>query len=214
MQVVTLAVGMIATNCYLVIDEGRGKAWVIDPGGDAARILAELEQHEADLCAIVLTHGHADHVGALTELSHATGAPILIHPEDRLMLSEVEPEFRMLLANGYEAPSITEPLVDDAVLHCGDIALKVMHTPGHTRGSCSLLTDGRIFCGDLLFAGSVGRTDLAGGDTRTLIKSIIERIMPLPEATIVHPGHGEATTVGLEKQNNPFLQLDRLEWRA
>jgi glyoxylase-like metal-dependent hydrolase (beta-lactamase superfamily II) len=213
-RVIKLTLGIIDTNCYIVVCESRGKAAVIDPGDEAPKVLAALEEAEADLSLILLTHGHIDHAGALAGLARATGAPVYVHPEDRNMLYEQEGELAVLVPPGYEPPGMTEPLVEGEAIKVGNLSIDVLHTPGHTRGSCSFKLDEHLFSGDLIFAGSVGRTDLVGGDARTLMRSVIEKVMPLSGDTIIHPGHGPDTTLANEKADNPFLMVERLEWRG
>lgn len=212
MQVVTVTVGILATNCYLVVDDGTMKAAVIDPGDSGVAVGEKLAGMGAEPSAIILTHGHVDHIGGVSELARQTGAPVRIHDEDRIMLSTVDAEFATLLPRDYEPPETTATMDDGDEIEIGGMSISVIHTPGHTPGSCSLLADGHLFTGDLLFAGSVGRTDLPGGDSRTLARSLSERIMTLPDETVIHPGHGPETTLGEERISNPFLMPERLRW--
>jgi hydroxyacylglutathione hydrolase len=213
-KIVTIPVGMLATNCYLVVDQTAGKAALIDPAADPAKLLDALAKENADLATILLTHGHADHVGALTAVAHATGAPVRLHSADVDTLHDAGASTGFMLPADWEPPELVETLEDGDQIEVGGITVSVLHTPGHTPGSCSFLAEGHLFSGDLLFAGSVGRTDMPGGDTRRMIRTLIEKIMPLPAATKVHPGHGPSTTIGAEKASNPFLERDRLEWRG
>lgn len=215
MRILKTTVGILATNCYSVLCESGKRAAVIDPGGDPEAILGPLDEAGATVTAILLTHGHVDHIGGLTVLAERTGAPIHIHPEDAALLTAVEEEFRSLIPDNYRPPAETIPLADGQRLAVGELCIGVLHTPGHTRGSCSFLLEAKhLFTGDLLFAGSVGRTDLAGGDWLSLARSLRERILALEDDTLIHPGHGEETTLADEKAANPFLAPERLRWEG
>ena len=203
-----LILGDLETNCWLVSDGAGGPLVVIDPAGDgedAERLIEAI--NERDLAVIVLTHGHFDHLGSVEPLVEVTGAPIAIHELDAHRITDAAPAGTGGALFGYD--HVSPPA--DRILHQGDridaglLALEVLHTPGHTQGSISLLGAGHLFSGDTLFAGSVGRTDFPGGDARALSRSIAERIAPLPDDTIVHPGHGPDTTVGRERRVNPFF---------
>jgi glyoxylase-like metal-dependent hydrolase (beta-lactamase superfamily II) len=189
-----LPVGMLQCNCHIVGDPKTREALVIDPGDDAERILAVIQRHNLRVTAIVITHTHIDHVGGLRRIHEATGAPVRMH-------------------------------ADDLELYRGRFEAQVLHTPGHTQGSVclympSVIPDvrsaavapksaerepGRLFAGDTLFAGSIGRTDLWGGSFETIIRSLKGKVLELPDETTVYPGHGPSTTIGEERQANPFL---------
>ena len=198
--------GLLQTNCFVAADEPTGQAIVIDPGDEADRIVAVLTRHHLTAQCIVNTHGHADHVGANRELREATGAPILIHRADADLLRGKWRELAMMM--GMEV----EPIEPDRLLEEGDrielgpYSLKVLHTPGHTPGSISLVTQGRVFTGDCLFAGGVGRWDFPGGNEQQLFESIRTKLLTLPDDTVVHPGHGPDTSIGEEREGNPFLE--------
>jgi glyoxylase-like metal-dependent hydrolase (beta-lactamase superfamily II) len=204
----SLVVGALETNAYLLVHDSRD-ALLIDPGGDAEAILALLAREKANLRSIVLTHAHADHIGAAAAVQRATGAPILLHEADAALLAD--PMLSLAAWTGAD----TEGLRVGRHLGHGDRveispadprdALRVLHTPGHTPGSISLLGDGVVFTGDTLFAQGVGRTDFPGGSADDLFASIREQLLTLPEATVVYPGHGPRTTIGDEKRLNPFL---------
>ena len=199
-------VGPLACNCYVVGDSATKDAVVIDPGGDANEIAAELTRQQLRVNAIVATHAHFDHVIAAQELRELTGAPFYLHDHDRPMLDWYQESGRLFL--GVELPS--PPEVDTSAsegdrLTAGSMELEVVHTPGHSPGSISLFGDDVVFSGDTLFARGVGRVDLPGGDERALVAAIKDKIFTLPGDTPVYPGHGPATTVDEEKRLNPFV---------
>ncbi len=198
--------GPIGTNCYVCADPQSRRGWIIDPGDDAAVIAEVVAQHGLAVDAIVITHAHWDHVGAVRALREVTGAPFWA-PE-----GEVEElrhaAARAQLAFGYAIDQPPDPdrlLRDGEVLRAGELTLHVLHAPGHTPGHVILVGDGLAFVGDVVFAGSVGRTDLPGGDWEALQRTLRERILVLPDDTILYPGHGPPTTVGRERASNPFL---------
>jgi hydroxyacylglutathione hydrolase len=201
----TLSVGELATNCHIVGSESTLEAIVIDPGGDADRILAELRRLNLRVVQIVDTHGHFDHTLANGRLKDATGAPLLIHEADAEMLTNPLKGLSFWAGNIRPGPAADGFLNDGDVLRAGDVSLQVLHTPGHSPGSISLSAAGVVFSGDALFQGSIGRTDFPGGDYNTLIRSIRTRLLTLPDDTVVYTGHGPCTSIGEERQNNPFL---------
>ncbi len=201
MRVRGLVLGLIDTNCFVVDDDAGGPAVVIDPAGDVDEVRTALAGRAVG--AIILTHGHFDHMGAVAELMAETGAPLLVHSVDaeRVIGGGDGHVFGMPMA-GVKPDRLLE---DGDTLHAGSLTLTVLHTPGHTPGSICLLADEEVFSGDTLFAGSVGRTDLPGGDGRELRESIATKLAPLPDETRVHPGHGPDTTIGRERRINPFF---------
>jgi hydroxyacylglutathione hydrolase len=186
------AVGWLSTNCYVVGCEETREAAVIDPGMDSEReaepILDYIKQSGFHIKYIINTHGHPDHVAGNTLMKEATGAPILIHKSNS------------------EHVQADRKLSDGDIIYVGVLKLAVLHTPGHTKDGISLLGDNTVFTGDALFAGSVGRTDFAGGSYEELMQSIKTKLLPLPDSVKVYPGHGPSTTIGDEKRHNPFLQ--------
>lgn len=199
-------VGPIGANCYIFGDEATGEAFVIDPGDEPERVLDRLGQLRARPVAIVNTHGHFDHVQGVDAVRRATGAPFWIHEAEREVLEEGPARARLLF--GLELPASPVPdrwLCDGDRLQVGGLSLTVRHTPGHSPGGVCLLGDGLAFVGDTLFAGSIGRTDLPGADLDTLLRSIAQVLLPLPDETVCYPGHGPETTIGDEKRTNPFL---------
>lgn len=194
-------------NCYVVWDEQSRDCVVIDPGGEVERIERFLGDQKLAPALILNTHGHIDHIGGNAQLRRATGARIGVHAEDAPMLSS-----RLLCGADWLGWSFEEHLPDFLLLEgsnitSGSLVFEVAHTPGHSPGSVSLyLADaGHVFSGDLVFRGGVGRWDLPGGDQAVLMKSIREQFLSLPDAVHVHPGHGPATTVGLERRTNPYF---------
>jgi glyoxylase-like metal-dependent hydrolase (beta-lactamase superfamily II) len=193
-------------NCYILGCESTKEAVVIDPGDDADRILMELSKAELRVKYLINTHGHFDHVGANKQMKEVTGAQLAIHPDDEPMLSQLSKSALMFGMSVEDSPPADMLLKDGDEISFGDITLKVIHTPGHSKGGVCLYTKGHLFAGDTLFAGSIGRTDLEGGDYDTLISSIKNRLLSLDENTIVYTGHGPETTIGNEKRMNPFLR--------
>jgi hydroxyacylglutathione hydrolase len=220
-----LPVGMLQCNCHIVGDPQTREAIVIDPGDDAAKILEVVERHHLKVTAIAVTHTHIDHVIGLRRIHQATGAPVYVHGEDVNLYQMLDVQAAWL---GWKTPEQTplDQLVRDGdVIRWGRYQAQVLHTPGHTPGSICLYMPaeipaplppsvaassavpgaGRLFAGDTLFAGSIGRTDLWGGSFAGIIRSIKGKVLELPDDTIVFPGHGESTTIGQERETNPFL---------
>jgi len=204
-RVVTIPNGLFAENCYLVIDEPGGACAVIDPGEEAGLIVHKLAATGGKPVGIWLTHAHVDHVLGVARLKAETGAPVWLHPADRLLYDHV-PE--QAAAFGLRAVALPEPdraLAAGELLRVGELEFRVRHAPGHSPGSVVFEGEGAAFAGDVLFQGSIGRTDLPGGDFGTLIASIERELLTLPDSTIVYSGHGPETTVGRERRTNPFL---------
>ena len=202
-----LTVGELDTNCYILGDYETKVGLVIDPGGEVDLIEKEINKLKLKVEYIVLTHGHGDHIAALSELKKITGAQVLIHQLDAEMLSEPEKNLSVFSLNPISAPGEDRLLKDGDKIRIGKIELEVLHTPGHTGGSISLFTDKIVFTGDLIFYGSVGRTDRPGGSYQQLLRAIHEKILDKDDDTVIYPGHGPSTTIGDEKQNNPFIHL-------
>jgi len=197
---------MFAENCYIVADREAGEAVLVDPGEEAGLFLARLQSEGLRLTAIWLTHAHLDHVAGIPEIKAASDVPIWLHPDDRRLYDHAPDQARMLL--GMEFPVLPAPdriIVPGDPMRVGACEFEVRHVPGHSPGSVAFLADGVAIVGDVLFAGSVGRVDLPGGDGRTLLASIQEQLLPLPDDTVVHAGHGPATTIGRERLTNPFV---------
>jgi hydroxyacylglutathione hydrolase len=197
MKIKKLVVPPLATNCYLVWEEGGDEALVIDPGPKPGQAAEELKKRGLRAIAIIQTHGHWDHSAGSSALSKKTGAPILRHPD--------EPASGLLHRARPADGANVRDLNDGDTIRLGANVFTVISTPGHSPGSISLYVPGTLFCGDLLFSGSVGRWDLAGGSLPELIKSLRERLSRLPDDVQVLPGHGPATNLGQERQTNPFF---------
>ncbi len=203
--------GMYLTNCYVVGCEETKEAIVIDPGFDrdreAKEVLNFIEQNDLHVKYIVNTHGHADHTAGNGIIKKATGAPILIHEDDAIMLTTVAKTLSRVFGLRVTSPPADRTLQDGNVIQVGRTKLVVLHTPGHSRGGISLLGDKVVFAGDTLFAGSIGRTDFPGASFEEIIHSIKTKLVTLPDHFKAYPGHGPPTTIGEEKKHNPFLQM-------
>jgi glyoxylase-like metal-dependent hydrolase (beta-lactamase superfamily II) len=205
LEVVALPNGQFAENCYLVADRRTREAVIIDPGEEPAMFLAELDTRAWSLRAIWLTHGHIDHVLGVAAVRAATGAPIHLHPLDRPIYDAL-PQFGAWVGMQVEAPPPPDlELRPGTPVQVGGFEFQVRFTPGHSPGSVSFVGHGMVFGGDVLFNGSIGRTDLPGGDFPTLMSTIHSQFLSLPDSTVVHSGHGPATTIGVERLTNPFL---------
>jgi len=203
-----LPVGPLACNCSILGDETTREALVIDPGDDIDEILGVVERHGLRVRLIVVTHAHIDHIGGAAKLKNSTGAPVLLNDGDLKIYEQIDVQAAWLGVSPPQRTDIDAPLRDGEWLRMGGLELEAFHTPGHTPGSVSLWMPAhkKLFAGDTLFRDSIGRTDLPGGDSRQILRSIRERLLPLPEETVVIPGHGEATTIGREKEFNYFLR--------
>lgn len=202
----SIPTGPIDVNCYVVGCTATGKAAVIDPGGDVPLILELLKNIRCTPEIIINTHGHFDHVGGNAGLLRETDAELLIHADDLPFLRNSREHADMWGMEFEDSPEPTRLLHGGEELHVGELLLRVIHIPGHSPGGISIYFPGHVFTGDALFEGSIGRTDLPGGDYSRLIASIKDRLLVLPPATAVHPGHGPETTIGEEISSNPFLQ--------
>ncbi len=200
-----MEVGSFAANCYLVACDETREGVIIDPGAEAQNILSMVEKENIRVKYIINTHGHVDHVGANEEVRAALGAPILIHEADGELCQN--PHTSLAYFIGKEKLADPDKLLKGGdIIKAGTLEFKVIETPGHTKGCIALSVDDVLFTGDTLFQGSIGRTDLPGGSFEEIIRSIKEKLLTLPEETIVYPGHGRESTIGEEKNNNPFLR--------
>jgi glyoxylase-like metal-dependent hydrolase (beta-lactamase superfamily II) len=199
--------GALGANCYLLGCPATREALVIDPGGEGERILDLLAQHDFRLTTVIDTHGHFDHIGGNRVLVERSGAELLLHAADLPLLRGAAQHAAAFGCQPVEpSPEPTRLLNDGDQVEVGRILLKVMHVPGHSPGSVCLLFDQWLFVGDVLFAGSIGRTDLPGGDLDALMRGLRDRLLVLPDATVVYPGHGPETTIGHERRHNPYLR--------
>ena len=206
----TFPVGMLRCNCTILGDEVTREAMVVDPGENVPEILTRLAAHRLTLKQVIVTHAHIDHVGGAVLLKRATGAPILLNQKDLPLLAMMEMQAGWL---GVQPPEVAPPdaSADDGLkIGLPNLTGEVLHTPGHTEGSICLYfaPEKLLIAGDTLFAGSIGRTDLPGGDERKILRSIRERLLTLPDQVRVIPGHGDNSTIAEERAYNPFLQLD------
>lgn len=203
-----LPVGPLQCNCSIIGDEASQEAMVIDPGDDISEIQAIIQKHNLRVKQIVITHAHIDHVGGAMRLREATGAPILLNQNDYALLKMLDLQAAWLGMRPPGKVEIDRSLSEDDKVEAGAIAASVLHTPGHTEGSICLYfpAEQKLIAGDTLFAGSIGRTDLPGGSFDAIINSLHEKVLALPDDTVVVPGHGPLTTIGEEREGNPFLR--------
>lgn len=203
-----LPVGMLGCNCSVIGDELSREAIVVDPGDDIPRIEAILNRHGLTVKMIVITHAHIDHIGAAAKLRALTGAPVYMHQEDKVLSDHLDLQAAWINMETPDDPGIDTPANEGDVLRVGSIEAHVLHTPGHTPGSISLYLplENKLIAGDTLFRNSIGRTDLPGGDQDRIARSIRGKLYTLPENTIVYPGHGSTTSIGVEKRTNPFVR--------
>lgn len=203
-----LPVGLLQCNCSIFGDEQTRDAIVIDPGAEIGKITDILKRHTLTVKAIVITHAHIDHVAGAAKLRRETGAPVYMNAADQELLAALDVQAKWLgLSNTPERTEVDSVATDGMSLHLGAADFHMMHTPGHTQGSLCILIpqEKKLIAGDTLFQGSVGRTDLPGGNTKQLLASIKTKLLDLPDETAVIPGHGSTTTIGREREHNPFL---------
>jgi hydroxyacylglutathione hydrolase len=203
-----LTVGPFQENCYIIGDEESGVGAIVDPGDEAARIAIAVEETGLEIGSIILTHAHVDHVGAVVALVDEYSCPVLMHAEAEPMLKELPTQAIMMGMRFGRVPTVDRYVEDDEVLEVGDLGLRSLYTPGHAPGHLAFYVEdeGLVLSGDALFAGSIGRVDLPGGSMEVLMRSIEERLLTLPDETVVYSGHGPRTTIGNERTSNPFLQ--------
>jgi len=202
-----LPVGPLQCNCSIIGDEATREAMVIDPGDDIEEILALTRKHKLQVKQIVITHAHIDHVGGAMKLRAATGAPILLNQNDYALLKMLDVQAAWVGMASPGKVEIDHSVTTGETLAAGSHTAQILHTPGHTEGSICLYfpAEKKLIAGDTLFAGSIGRTDLPGGSMQKILRSLHDTVLALPDETVVVPGHGELTTIGEERENNPFL---------
>jgi hydroxyacylglutathione hydrolase len=207
----TLTVGPFQENCYVIGDGASGA--IVDPGDEAARIALAVEQTGLEIGQILVTHAHIDHVGAVGALADEYACPVLMHAEAEPMLQQLPTQAMMMGLRFGKVPAVDRHIQDGETLEVGSLKLQSLYTPGHAPGHLAFYveSEGLVLSGDALFAGSVGRTDLFGGDMEVLVRSINERLLTLPDETRVYPGHGPRTTIGDERAYNPFLRGEPFE---
>ncbi|WP_296561377.1 MBL fold metallo-hydrolase [uncultured Acetobacterium sp.] len=206
MQVIKKSLGQMGTNCYLVWDEKTLEAAVIDPGFEDQRISDSINENKLKVKYILLTHGHFDHLGGVNQIRKLTGAKVLIHENDADCLLDPRRNLSVLAGMSMVLEPADGYLKETETVSLGELVIRVIHTPGHSKGGICLLAEDQLFAGDTLFNTSIGRTDFADGDLNELLNEIETKLFILDDATTVLPGHGENTTIGYEKMNNPFLK--------
>ena len=206
MEILRLAAGIYAANCYIVYSTSTMEGVIIDPGGDADEILKIINEHNLIIKYIILTHGHADHIGALNDLKEKYNVDIMIHEDDSEMLKDADINLSSSMPMKTVEVKADRLLKDGDKIAIGDKEMLVLHTPGHTKGGICLKIDDSIITGDTIFHGSIGRTDLYGGDFDSIIDSIKSKILIYHDLIVLYPGHGAPSTIGYERIRNPYLQ--------
>ncbi len=206
MKIETITVGSFAMNCYLVMDPENGEAIYIDPGAEADFLIEKISQMDLQLKYVINTHCHVDHTAEVSRVINYFKVPFYIHRGDLSLLDTLQEQGKFFGMNVQEIPKITNFLEDGNSLDFGKLTAMILHTPGHSPGGISIKIDNSVFVGDCLFMDSIGRTDLPGGDYNQLISSIKTKLLALDDSITVYPGHGPATTIGRERENNPFLR--------
>ncbi len=203
-----LPVGILQCNCSVFGDEATREAIVVDPGDDIGEIQAILERHQLKVKAIVITHAHIDHIGGAAKLKVATGAPVYMNENDQLLYDDLDTQAAWLGVQPPQRTPIDVAAKEGGKLTLGNAEFQILQTPGHTQGSISVWipAENKVVAGDTLFRDSIGRTDLPGGDGRKILRSIADKLLVLPDEAVVVPGHGPNTTIGRERDLNPFLQ--------
>lgn len=206
MNIYRIPAGVYAANCYVVFSDESNEGIIVDPGGDIDDIIKIIDENKVNVKFIVLTHGHGDHIGGVTELKRKYNVPLMVHEDDVELLSDASKNLSLNMVMGSIELIPDRILKDEDIIEFGDLKALVIHTPGHTKGGICLKIHDHLITGDTLFKGSIGRSDLLGGDYETLLNSIRTKLLVLPDNTIVLPGHGQQSTIKAEKVSNPFLQ--------
>lgn len=197
--------GTYGVNCYIIGDNETKKGAVIDPGGNAHEIIRVINDNKINVEYIILTHGHGDHIGAVEELKEKTNAKILAHEEEKYILNDAQNNLTVAIGMGEIKIEADEYLKENQVVKIGNLELKIIHTPGHTPGCMCIMVDDVMFTGDTLFAGSIGRTDLPGGDYDTILNSV-KKLSKFDEEITIYPGHGPSSKIGIEQRMNPYMK--------
>ncbi len=208
-----IVVGALMVNCYLVGDEESNEGIIIDPGADADRVGQKVDELSLKITKVVATHGHVDHVGAVEPLKRRFNVPFAVHRADEWFLPHTRENGAMYGLLNLENPTADEYLAEGGIIRVGKHSFNIIEAPGHCQGAVILLGEGHAFVGDVLFAGSIGRTDLPGSSYEEMVVSLEKVLSVIPEDTVLHPGHGDSTSLAVEKQYNPFLQGLRGEIR-
>lgn len=204
-RIIPILNGQFAQNCYLLAEAGSSEGVIIDPGEDSGLFLETARRHKITIREIWLTHAHIDHVSGVAAVKEATGAPVFLHPLDRPLYDGLPEQASWFGLHLGPPPPADRDLSHGGTVTLGHTEFAVRHTPGHSPGSVCFVAPGMVIAGDVLFQGSIGRTDLPGGSYERLIRSIRDELLVLPADTVVYPGHGPPTTIGAERQSNPFL---------
>lgn len=206
MEVIRIPAGIYGANCYILFSIKTKEGIVVDPGGDVEDILRKVKEKNLKINSILLTHGHADHIGGVEGLKNKLNIPVLIHKDDQDMLKDPEFNLSATMAMGPMSINPDKILYEEDIVEFGDVKGEIIHTPGHTKGGICVKFKKYLITGDTLFKGSIGRSDLKGGDYDSLIKSIKKKLINLDNKLIILPGHGQVSTILEEKTSNPFLQ--------
>ncbi len=206
MKLLRMPLGALGTNCYIVVDETSKRALVVDPGGEGERVLEIVKKEELVLDKVILTHGHADHIGGVQTIIDEIPCDVYIAKGDEPFLTDGDLNLSAFMGQSITVKKKPVLIQENDIITCGDISFKVIETPGHTPGGVCFYGHGIVLAGDTLFQGSVGRTDFPQGSMQQLITGIKEKLFVLPDETVVYPGHGPETTIGEEKRGNPFIR--------
>ncbi len=206
MKIIRIPVGIYAANCYIVFSDKNREGIIVDPGGNVDDLLSYIKENNIIIKSIILTHGHGDHIGGVSELKEELKVPVMIHSADSNMLVDGSKNLSSIMAMGTITVEPDKLLIDGDKIEFGGLHAKIIHTPGHTPGGICIMIEDNILTGDTLFAGSIGRTDLLGGDYNMIIKSIKEKLMNYSDNIKIHPGHGTPSTIGRERVSNPFIK--------
>lgn len=207
MRIKTFIVGPFQMNAYIIADEKSAECALVDPADDIQSILQYVQENKLIAKAMLVTHGHLDHIRFISQIQRQLQVPLYMGQKDLPLLESLAGQGRMFNLDVADPPKVDIFLDETQTLKIGNQEVRFLHTPGHSPGSYSFLINGNLFAGDVLFKDSIGRTDLYGGDYTVLMRSISDKFLTLPDETTVYPGHGPATTIGREKRNNPFLRM-------